>query len=139
MTRKHDAWLLSKLREPSQLASKVFLLSDPGLQSAALPYVVVHPLDGTDSGDRLGGGAFDANPRWTVHSVGSTVDQAKWTFELWKSRLIVRGFGVIPEMSGEFAGRVSVSSPIPVQDDPDSNPRSYFHVAEVGFSSQLYT
>ncbi|ROS28919.1 sorbitol-specific phosphotransferase system component IIA [Rathayibacter sp. PhB127] len=138
MTRKHDAWLLSRLRLPMQLAEKVFLLSDPGLQSAALPYVVVHPADGEDSGDRLGGGRFDANPSWTIHSVGKTVDQAKWAFELWHSRLVVRGFGVIPEIDGEFPGRVTVSSPIPVQDDADSNPRTYFHVAEVGFSSQTF-
>lgn len=136
MTRKHDAWLLARLRTPSQLASKVFLLSDSGLQSAVAPYVVVHPSEGTDSGDRLGGGRFDANPRWTVHSVGKTVDQAQWTFELWKPTLIVRGFGVVPEVDGEYPGPVWLESPTPVQQDDDSTPRTYFHVAECGFSSQ---
>lgn len=136
MTRKHDAWLLARLRTPAPLAQKVFLLSDPGLQSASLPYVVVHPSDGEDSGDRLGGGRFDANPRWTVHSVHASVEQAKWLFELWKPQLIVRGFGVVPDIADEVPSAVWLSSPTPVQRDDEPNPSTYYHVAECGFSSQ---
>lgn len=137
MSRKHDAWLKSAVAAAHP--GKTFFLSDEGLPAAVVPFVVIHPSDGVDSSDRLAGGAFTGNPRWTVHSVGSTVEQAQWAFEQWKKRLVVRGLGVVPVIAGEFPGRVEVSSPTPVQKDDDPNPSQYYHVAEVELSTQLFS
>ena len=133
--RKHTAWLKARIQSVPALASSVFVTVVPA--GASLPYVVIHPADGTDAADRLTGPSALQNPRFTFHSVGSTYEQCAWAAEQVKAALIVGGLGVTPAITGEIAGRVWYSVPQPVQTDDDVNPPLLFHTAEVGFTSEL--
>lgn len=136
MSRKHDTWLKARIETVSALAAATFVTSAPaGL--TARPYVVLHPMDGTDDSDRLTGPDVVQHPRWVVHSVGVTPEQAKWAAEQVKSKLVVNGVGVVPTITGETAGAVWYSSPTPVQMDSDGSEVLFLHIAECGFESSL--
>lgn len=137
MSRKHDNALLAIIRSVPVVATKTFVtkVTSPDGAVVKAPYVVVHPADGTDDTDRLVGPAVTQNPRWIVHSVHTSAEQAKWLAEQVKARLIVGGYGIVPAIEGERPGQFWYSSPIPVQVDDDFTPSLYFHVAECGFSS----
>jgi hypothetical protein len=137
MSRRHDNALLAIIRSIPTAASKTFLSSvtSPDGSVVNAPYVVVHPADGTDNTDRLAGPATTQHPRWTIHSVGTTTDQAKWVAEQIKAKIIVAGIGITPTIEGESAGAFWYSSPLPVQTDDDFTPPLHYHVAECGFSS----
>lgn len=139
MTRRQDAALVTLFRTITPLSAKIFVsdaIGEGGARVAA-PYVVVHPADGTDAALRLTGPSLTQNPRWTIHSVGMTADQAKWAAELVKGKLIVNGFGISLTISGERPGAFWYSSPIPIQRDDDVSPSLFFHVAECGFASDI--
>jgi hypothetical protein len=132
--RVHDNWLEQQGKETA-LGSSVFNTLVPG--RVELPYLLFYPRDGVDRSTRLAGPAAELNPSWLVYGVGSTADDAKWAIEQLKKRLIVNGFGVVPEIEGENPGRVWFESTEPVQVDRDVTPPLCFQVAECGFSSDL--
>jgi hypothetical protein len=99
--------------------------------------VLIHPSDGRDISDRLAGPSTTQNPRFVIHSVGSTYDQCAWAAEQVKAVLIVAGLGVTPTITGEIAQRVWYSSPQPIDTDDDVTPPLLFHTAECGFESKL--
>ncbi|TFD61136.1 DUF3168 domain-containing protein [Cryobacterium sp. Hh7] len=133
--RKHTTWLKSRIQTISAFASNTFVTTAP--PNTPLPYVLIHPSDGTDRSDRLAGPNAVQNPRWVIHSVGSTYDQCAWAAEQVKAVLVVAGLGVTPTITGERAGRVWYSVPQPVQTDDDVTPPLIFHTAECGFESTL--
>lgn len=134
MSRKHDAALVA-LAASTALGSKFY----PGIVPAltAPPYAVFWSSDGTDEATRATGPARTQHPRWAIHFVGTTVDQAKWGNEQLKSKLIVNGFGIVPTVAGENPGKFWYSNPLPVDRDDDSTPPLFSIVAECGFASDL--
>jgi len=138
VSRKHDAALVA-LVTASPLGTKFYPALAPLVAGKPQtgPYAVFYSQPGTDRQTRLTGPAFEQNPRWTIHCVGSTADQAEWVNEQVKGALIVNGFGVVPTIAGENPGRFWYSNPQPVQRDDDSTPPLFYVVAETGFSSDL--
>lgn len=137
MSRKHDNALLAILRTIPAIATKTFVTKVTSTDGAVVkpPYAIIHPVDGTDDTDRLVGPAVTQHPRWTIHSVHNSTDQAKWLGEQVKAKLIVAGVGIVPTIEGERPGQFWYASPTPVQVDDDFTPSLFFHVAECGFSS----
>ena len=131
--RIHTAWLKARIQSVPAFASSTFVTVAPA--NTALPYNLIHPMDGTDIADRLAGPNLVQNPRWVIHSVGSTYDQCAWAAEQVKAVLVVSGIGVTPTITGERSGRVWYSVPQPVQTDDDVTPSLLFHTAETGFQS----
>lgn len=134
--RQHTNALKALLEGAPALAGKVHVTLATGAGGAlSLPYVVIHPSDGTDAADRFTGPKQVFNPRFTLHSVGADANQAAATAEAVKRCLIVNGFGVSPTVPGENSKRLWYSVPMPLQVDRDVSPPLVFHVAECGFES----
>ena len=131
--RKHTSWLKSRIQSIPAFTSNTFVTTAP--PNTPLPYILIHPSDGTDISDRLAGPNTVQNPRWVIHSVGSTYDQCAWAAEQVKAVLVVAGLGVTPTITGEIAGRVEYSSPQPIQTDDDVTPPILFHTSECTFQS----
>lgn len=100
-----------------------------------LPYWIIHPADGVDEQTRHSGPSSTEHPEFTIHTVGSTANQAKVNADLVKSSLVVAGFGIIPAVAGRRNQRLTYRSPIPVQIDHTVTPPLCFHVAQVGWVS----
>ncbi|MCS4277718.1 hypothetical protein M2390_002927 [Mycetocola sp. BIGb0189] len=139
MSRAHDKALLAVLSAIPALKGKVFPTQVPrdpaGAVTVPPPYVVVQPADGTDDTDRLAGPRLRQNPSWTIHSAGTTTDQAKWAAEQVKNQLVNRGLGIHLTVPGERPGRIRYESPVPVRVDTTVVPPVHVHTATVGFTS----
>lgn len=139
MSRKDTAWLVAQIESVPILASRTFVATtadDPNMPTPLpLPYAVVWPSDGLDEATRLTGPRATHNPSFIVHSVGETADQAAWAFEAWKSKLVIRGVGILPVVDGQRTERVRVDVPQPIQVDKDVTPWLVFHTAEVSWRS----
>lgn len=138
--KQHTDWLKALIQEIPALASKTFVTivryPAPNESTAVtVPYLVIHPADGSDEATRLTGPRATQNPRFTLHSVGLTAEQATWVAKVVKDKLIITGLGITPTIAGERPGSVWWSSPIPLQIDTDVTPALCYHVAECGFSS----
>jgi len=103
------------------------------------PYAVIHPADGFDAAQRFTGPIDTTNPRFTLHTVGVTAEQAQALADLVKAKLIVDGFGVVVAVAGRRNEKMSYSSPIPVQVDESVTPSLPYHVAECGWRSHPAT
>lgn len=100
------------------------------------PYVVIHPSDGRDESDRVTGPKIIENPRFVIHSVGLSGEQAQLIGGLVKAKLVQNGLGVVMSVSGRRNRRLWYSSPLPVQVDASVVPALPFHVAECGWVSE---
>ena len=130
--KRHTDALKALIQTVPALAAKTFVTLAP---TTAVPYVVIHPMDGTDESTRLAGPNATQHPRFVIHSVGSTYEQCAAVAEAVKSKLVVGGLGVTPVVPGEQSGRLEYSSPTPIQIDTDVSPPLCYHVAEVTFES----
>jgi hypothetical protein len=131
--RRHTDALKALIQTVPALATKTFVTLAP---TTAVPYVVIHPMDGNDESTRLAGPASTQHPRFVIHSVGSTYEQCAAIAEAVKSKLVVGGFGVAPVVVGELSGRLEYSSPQPIQVDRDVTPALCYHVAEVTWTGE---
>ena len=102
-----------------------------------LPYWIIHPTDGIDEQTRCSGPDSTEHPEFTIHTVASSGAQAKINADLVKASLTVNGFGVILTVTGRRNQRLYYRSPIPVQIDHTVTPPLCFHVAQVGWVSDL--
>ncbi|MEA9983649.1 hypothetical protein [Subtercola sp. RTI3] len=137
MSRTHTAWLKAQVETIPALASKTFVGIIPEQMKVAPPYVVIHPSSGTNTATRASSGRFTKNPRWIIHSVGVTADQAALIGEKVGEVLVPGGVGVgvTPVISGELPDPIWWNSPAAIQVDKELVPWVIFHVAECGFSS----
>lgn len=133
--RHHTKWLKATIEEIPALEAATFVTEAKRDDGAEIepPYAVMQPTDGTDEATRLAGPSATQNPRWVIHGVGTTPDQAAWVGEQLKKKLIVGGLGIVPDIPGENPGRMWLSSPMPIQIDRDVSPPVFFHVTECGF------
>jgi hypothetical protein len=70
-----DAGVLARLRSDTQLANAVY---EGTVTTPPARYVSVFAPIGRDTSDRLGGVSNVNDTTYTIHSVGTTVEQAKW-------------------------------------------------------------
>lgn len=138
--KQHTAWLKAQLELVPGLVGKVFVTKTSFPESvpvsSRVPYVVIHPADGEDDSDRLTGPSVHMHPRFTIHTVATDANAAADVAADIKSQLIVGGFGVVPDIPGEWPQRLWWAVPTPIQTDRDTTPWLVFHVAECGFASQ---
>lgn len=145
--RAHTAWLKSVLDgipgavnvdgRSQVFVSKAEYPSPDTKVPLTYPYWVIHPVDGKDTADRFTGPYVTRHPRFTIWSVGLTYDSAATAAENVRAALVVNGRGVVPSIEGELSRSVWYSAPIPVQTDTTKTPALVYHVAEVGFDSDV--
>lgn len=131
--RRHTEALKALIQTVPALTAKTFVTLAP---TTAVPYVVIHPMDGNDESTRLAGPASTQHPRFVIHSVGSDYNQCAAIAEAVKSKLVVGGLGVTPAVPGELSGRIEYSSPIAIQIDRDVSPPLCYHVAEITWTGE---
>lgn len=135
--KKHTDALVALIKTIPSLAATTYVSHAVNADKSPvkLPYVVIHPSDGSDQSDRFTGPSVTQHPRFVIHSVGLDYAGAQFTAEAVKTKLIVNGFGVVPTIPGEVAGRFWYESPQPIQVDTDASPPMIYHTAECGFES----
>jgi hypothetical protein len=100
------------------------------------PYVVIHPDDGLDTQERLTAAHDVQNPRFVLHIVGSSYNNAATVAAVVKGKFIdVNGFGIRLTVAGENP-RSCWWSGLPVQVDDDLTPPLVYVVAELGFTTE---
>lgn len=140
MTWADTAALKALVETVPALVGKVFVTSaqypNPGVAGPVqTPYVVLHPADGVDEQTRLAGPRLTSHPRFIVHTVGDSAEQAQIMGGLVKAALYANSFGVNVTVSGRRNDALWYDSPIPVQIDRDVEPAVFLHVAECGWTS----
>lgn len=135
--RQHTASVEAQIRAIPALVSKVGVSVMPRANGALVnpPYVVIHPADGVDTAERSTLLKKTHNPRFTLHIVGSSYDNAQTVTELIKARFVVNGKGVRLAIEGENTHPVRWSQPIPSQVDDSVSPPFVYNVIELAFQS----
>lgn len=117
MSAAGDAAVFARLRSDAQLADAVFegTVTDPPAR-----YVSVFAPLGSDSSDRLGGVSNVNDTTYTVHSVATTAEQAKWV-----GRRVV---GLLTDYAIPGVGRLTHPVSLPPRLDRDANPPLWYLV-----------
>lgn len=117
MSAAGDAAVLARLRSDTELADAVFegTVDDPPARYAT----VFAPL-GADYSDRLGGVSNVNDTTYTIHSVGTTVEQAKWVGR--------RVAALLTDYAIPGVGRLTHPVSMPPRLDRDSNPPLWYLV-----------
>lgn len=119
MSAAGDAALLARLRSDPQLANAVY---EGVVTSPPARYVSVYSGLGVDAGDRLAGPSNVNDTTYTIHSVATSVEQAKWVAGRVRTLLL----DWTPPIAGARRMRHPVSrSP---QVDRDANPPLWYLV-----------
>jgi len=117
MSAEGDAGLLARLRSDAQLADAVY---EGTVTNPPARYVSVFAPIGSDDSDRLGGPSNVNETTYTIHSVGRTVEQAKWAARRVQSLLT----DYVIEDVGRLTHPVSIGPRL----DRDANPPLWFLV-----------
>jgi len=136
--RIHTQAVKATIQEISALATKTLLGRAPRTSGGALPappLVLIHPAGGTDTQERLAGPKVTQHPWFTLHIVGSSVDNVETIRDLVKGKFVVNGRGVPPQVAGEVTSNLTWSEPTPIQWDTDVTPPVPYAVVELGFTS----
>src|SRR3546814_16238606 len=99
----------------------------------APPLVLIHPADGTDSQERFTGPRSAQHPRFTLHIVGSSVDNVHTLTEAVKAKFVVDGFDVAPSIPVERTYALTWVTHIAVQCATAVSVPVMYQVIEVGF------
>jgi hypothetical protein len=126
--RAHKAAVLARLRADTKIADAVF---DSGADSPSVPYCVVYADQGTREQERLLATQSRATFVYTIHSVGSTPDEAQWMAE----RVYAQLLGFRPEIEGRSCWPIAAEASVPVRRDDDPHPALFFGVDEFRLSS----
>jgi hypothetical protein len=133
------AAVVTKIKTVPVLASATYITLAPKPAAPAtvlpLPYVIVHPSDGTDEATRLTGPPVTTNPMFTLHIVGGSAEQVLVVQDLVKPLFQVGGFIVPPVVAGRSNRDGYWRSPIPLQIDRDLTPALVYQVIELGWTS----
>ena len=125
------------------LASKSFKLVAPRDSAGKLPvapYAVWQPSDGTSTQERFTGGKSTMHPRYVLHVVGSSYDNAQTVMELVKAAFIdARGFGIPLVVAGETCQNLRWESVQGVQKDDDVTPPLIYATAEITWDAEPTT
>jgi hypothetical protein len=133
VTRAESAAVRALIQRQPALATKTFM-SLVGAQMA-VPYVVIHPGADYDNQDNLAGPYVHRRPSFTVHSVGTSAEQAQLVAEWVDAQLRPNGRGVKPDVAGRRTGQIMRDSTLPAQLDTDTSPPLVYMVSEYAFKS----
>lgn len=141
MTKARTSVVVDRIQSLPFLASKTFKLvapRDTAGKLPAAPYVVVQPSSGTDTQERLSGSKMTAHPRYVIHVVGSSYDNAQGVFDDVKALFIdpVSKFPYPIDVAGERAYAIVWDSVVPVQVDNDVTPPLIYATAELSWSAE---
>lgn len=117
------------------LATATFISRTPDGVVQPVPYVVIHPADGTDAQSRFTGPYSSLHPEFTLHIVGDTAELVQAVTGLVKAEFVVDGFVVPPAVDGRTGKNGYWRSPLPIQVDNDVSPALIFQVIELGWTS----
>jgi len=136
--KQHNDWVKAQIQGIPALAAKTFVLNarkDGTGSFPPAPFVIIYPVDGVDTVERLAGPSSTQNPRFILHIIGSSYDNVAAVTALVKPLFVQDGIGVTPVILGESCGRVWWRSPQPVALDRDVTPPIPFQVIELGFTA----
>jgi len=117
MSAAGDTAVLARLRSDAQLASAVYegTVTDPPAR-----YVSVFAPIGSDVSDRLAGPSNVNRTTYTIHSVGRTIEQAKWAAR--------RVQGLLTDHVIDGVGRLEHPVSLEPQIDRTANPPLWYLV-----------
>lgn len=131
--------VVAKIQAVPSVATSTYVTLVPkpatGQPPIPLPYVIVHPSDGSDEATRFTGPPVTANPQFTLHVVGGSAESVQVVTGLVKAKFLVDGFIVPPVVSGRANRDGFWRSPIPLQIDRDVTPPLVYQVIELGWVS----
>jgi hypothetical protein len=130
--------VVARIQSIPALASKTYKLVAPRDATGKLPtapYCVVQPDDGVDTQERVTGPRSTSHPRFVVHVVGTSYDNAQTVLELVKAKFVVAGRGVVLNVPDEVSKPCRWDSVGPVQVDNDVSPPLVYASAEVSWIS----
>lgn len=110
----------------------------PPATALPLPYVIVHPTDGTDEQQRFTGPNTIQSPEVTLHIVGESAHQVQVLTGLIRAKFqpSPSGFVNAPTVSGRRNRDAYWRAPTPVQTDRDVTPHLIYQVIEMGWVSE---
>lgn len=123
--------LLDRLKEDAVLAPVVF---EGVVTSRPNRYVTLFTNSGVREAERFTGAQLTSTQSFTVHSVGTTPDQAQFVAE----KVFAQWLDWTPTVAGRVCRRVRHSSSQPVQLDADVSPPLYYCVDEFDVTSTSY-
>lgn len=103
--------------------------------ATGLPYVLLHPADGTDEATRLTGPPTTEHPEYTFHVVGASASSVQVVVGLLKAKFKPTVFVVAPTVAGRLNQAAYWRSPQPIQTDKDVTPWLVYQVIEYGWTS----
>jgi hypothetical protein len=137
--KAHTDLVLARIQSIPAVASKTFAAVAPRDSTGKLPvapYVVLYPSEGTDTRERFTGPAVTQHPRFTLHIVGSSYDNAATVAALIKAKFVTGGVGIQADIVGENAYGMAYESPQPIQVDNDLTPPLIYATAEISWSAE---
>lgn len=139
MARRHTQAVKARIEEIPALTTKTRLGIAPRNENgsiATLPLALIHPAGGIDEADRLTGPRTVQRPRFTLHLVGSSVDNVETIRDLVKAKFIQNGYGTPPAVTGEVTSALTWEEPTPIQDFREVTPHVYYAVIELSFTAE---
>lgn len=136
MTKAQTDAVVTRTQEIAALASKTYKLVAPRDSTTgklpAPPYAVWQPSDGTNTQERMTGGRATSHPRFVLHAVGFSYDNAQTVLEAIKAKFIdARGFGIPLNVPGETCRNLRWEAVTGVQVDNDVTPPIIYATAEL--------
>jgi len=126
--RVHDDAFLALIRSDTQLASAVY---EGVVDSPPARYVTVFAREYREPSRFTGPHSLLGN-EYTVHSVATTPEQAKWARE----RMLARVLDVVPVVAGWNCRRVRFVTSQPLARDDDVTPPLFYCVDVFAFESE---
>lgn len=140
MSWADTAAVVAVIQSVPSLVTAVYVTKAPKPTAPAtalpLPYVIVHPQPGRDEQSRFAGPPVLENPKFTLHLVGVSGEQALAVLDLVKPKFHTDGFVTPPVVSGRSNKNGYWDSPVPVQVDTDVTPSLVYAVIELGWTSE---
>jgi hypothetical protein len=143
MTLQDTAAVKALIESAGSLTGKVHVTLAPPPTAPAtvlpMPYVIVHPAEGTDDTDRVTGPKLTTHPEFTLHVVGLTAASVQTVLPLIKAKFITAGRGIPVTVTGRRNKPPYWRAPMPLQTDRDVIPWLVYAVIELGWTSDPST
>lgn len=139
MSRQHTAAVKAKFEEVPAFATKTrlgLIKKDASGNLPTPPWVLIFPRGGRDIQGRFSGPRSERNPRFTIHFVGSSVENVENMMSAGKAKFVVNDFGVPPVVPGETTRALTWEEPTTIEPDDELYPSYFYGVAEIGFTSE---
>lgn len=123
------------IQSVGNLSTATYVTLVPQGVNPGLPYVIIHPAEGTDDTDRVTGPKITTHPEFTLHVVGATAESVQTVVGLLKPLFIQNGRGIPVTVSGRSNKPPYWRVPLPLQTDRDVTPWLVYAIVELGWTS----